>query len=278
MSKYKVVVAFIFLFAVLIVVGSLSRIKNEEEPVVNNLGWVYEQKEASFSLEEVRGYLSEDVNRATDTTIAGVERWVLSADKDRLLLEIGRYDTTQGASDFDGSFPLLSRNGFLCDLSLKRCEQTDIYTRADARAGKWVRWVAWSQGGERLYGHIALDGLGMRTPVFAFNVNNNALELTRGYENRENRDVVAFVPSSAFSSSAKNFVLYDKRKNALLLYDSNNLSSAKRIYDLGSMIDDSYSVIDRVIWSPDEKQLAIKPGYSRGFYLLDLASGRLSAI
>lgn len=214
-------------------------------------------------------------------TIISMTRPLLSQDKTKAIVVFTTFDETQKPSEFDGSIPTLKDDEFICDITTQKCSATDFLAsayRATGLGGEWLWWYKWDSVKNLFYGHLSGEGIGNASPIYVFNLNNNSLQQTTGYNSLDEKEKRARVPAGAFSPSLNKFVMVETNNNKwdLLLYENNNLSTPLKKYDISSMNDTTYngSSIDSVAWSADEKTLVLET--NKQIFTLNLENSEIA--
>lgn len=236
--------------------------------------------------------------RETKTSQISVVNYLelLSQDKSRAIVVSRTFDETKEPMEFDGSLPILKKAEFICNTVIKECSPTDFLDSAYKATGLSVQgydggyagihWFKWDFAKNILYGHLTGDGVGNASPVYIFNSNTKILQQTIGYDSWNDKEKRAEVPNGTFSSSLSKFIMIDEGRSVdnsdnrweLLLYDSNNLSTSLKKFDISIMNDknDSNGRISSVAWSVDEKNLVLET--NKQIYTLNLDSGKITLI
>jgi hypothetical protein len=230
-----------------------------------------------------------------EQTSVFMTRALLSEDKTKAIVVFSTFDETKEPSGFDGSLPVLKADEFMCDIALKKCSPTDLFASAYTAVslgdgiGTWfeyprVRWYRWDSEKNLLYGHLNALGVGTVSPVYIFNVSNESLQWTIGYNSLAEKEKRAEVPNGAFSPSLHKFVMFydstplgnDGSPSDLVLYDSSDLSKPAKIFDSSARRNEACAVsrADSVAWSADEKMLILAA--DNQICTLNLESGELS--
>lgn len=220
--------------------------------------------------------------------VVAMTQTLLSRDTSKVIVVFTTFDATKEPSGFDGSLPALKADEFICDIAKHTCDTADILARAYKATGiqgSWfeypmVRWFQWDSKKNTLYGHLAGEGVGNASPVFAFSATDGSLRKTVGHDSLDTKEKRSEVPAGAFSPSLDKVVMIDEsgKKWSLLLYKSDDLSAPFKTYDVSSMNDAAYgwSRISSVAWSSDETFLVLET--NRQIFILNTATGGITLI
>ena len=239
--------------------------------------------------EEIKKFSGFPDEKETDKTADVVSRIFYSKDKSQAIVSLLTIDSLAPQSEFDASRPVLERKDYLCILSIKQCQQSDLLLSAEENE-KNIVWFHWDSSKGLFYGHSAGEGIGNSSPVVIFDANKKTSQKTSGYGLEYYGEKRAEVPSGVFSPSLQKFIMIDEGRGEnwkpeggnnwkLLLYYTNkehsdNLSRPFHSFDISSLEKDKYDRIASVDWSADEKLLAI--GTDSRIYTLNLETGKIS--
>lgn len=239
--------------------------------------------------ENIKSFSGFPADKKTDKTDYFVSRIFYSKDKSQAIVTLLGVDRTVSPSEFDGSQPIIEKKEYLCILSIKQCQPSDLLFFAE-ESGKDIHWFHWDSSNGLFYGHPAGEGVGNSSPVVVFDANKKTSQKTSGYGLEYYGEKRAEVPSGAFSPSLQKFIMVDEGKGKnwkpeggnnwkLLLYYTNkehsdNLSRPFHSFDISSLEKDKYNRVSSVGWSADEKFLAI--GTDSRIYTLNLETGQIS--
>lgn len=218
--------------------------------------------------------------------IVEMSRVILSANAKQALVVFTTYDHTSEPSGFDGSYPFIKNDDFVCDVAEKKCAPTDLLKYANesvSEISEYYRidqqpWYVWDSEKNLLYGHLNVLGSD-GSPVYIFDLTSKILRYTLGYNSRNKNEKSAVVPNGAFSPSLSKFVMIDNsdfsksRTWHLMLYDSADLSMPIKKYIISTRNKDGrFENISSVAWSSDEKTLVLLTG--REIFTLNLDNGK----
>lgn len=239
--------------------------------------------------ENIKSFSGFPADKKTDKTDSFVSRIFYSKDKSQAIVTLLAVDSTVSPSEFDGSQPVIEKKEYLCILSVKQCQPSDMLSYAE-KSEKGIFWFHWDSSKGLFYGHSAGEGVGNSSPVVIFDINKKISQKTSDYGLEYYGEKRAEVPPGAFSSSLQKFIMIDEGKGKnwkpeggnnwkLLLYytnkeHSNNLSQPFHSFDISSLEKNKYDRITSVGWSADEKLLAI--GTESRIYTLNLETGQIS--
>lgn len=227
--------------------------------------------------------------KGTDkNAVTYIQPYIVSQDKSQSLVAAVTYDETKPPSGFDGSYPMIDAQEFLCNMAAKTCKPSTILEdafQATKEQGSWyrysiVRWIAWDSERNFLYGHRSGEGVGNASPVYAFDASDSSLRKTDGYGSLDMKEKRAEVPAGAFSPLLDRVVMVEEsgQEWSLLLYKTDDLSVPLKTYDVSLMNDTAYGRgrISSVAWSLDEKFLVLET--NRQIFLLNTATGGITLI
>lgn len=239
--------------------------------------------------EEIEKFSGFPVEKKTNKTRTFVSRFFYSKDKSQAIVSFITIDSTASPSEFDGSQPIIEKKEYLCVVSIKQCQPSDLLSSAE-KSEQGIVWFRWDSSKRLFYGHSAGEGIGNSSPVVIFDANKKTSQKTSGYGLEYYGEKRAEVPSGAFSPSLQKFIMVDEGKGKnwkpeggnnwkLLLYYTNkehsdNLSRPFHSFDISSLEKNKYDRITSVGWSADEKLLAI--GTESRIYTLNLETGQIS--
>ncbi|MEK7463122.1 MAG: hypothetical protein AAB621_02030 [Patescibacteria group bacterium] len=239
--------------------------------------------------EKIESFSGFPADKKTDKTDSFASRIFYSKDKSQAIVTLLVVDSTASPSEFDGSQPIIEKKEYLCILSVKQCQPSDLLFSAE-EAEKDIFWFHWDSSKGLFYGHSAGEGVGNSSPVVIFDANKKTSQKTSGYGLEYYGEKRAEVPSGAFSPSLQKFIMIDEGRGEnwkpeggnnwkLLLYYTNkehsdNLSRPFHSFDISSLEKDKYDGVPSVNWSADEKLLAI--GTDNRIYTLNLETGQIS--
>ena len=241
------------------------------------------------NFEEITKFYGFPIEETTNKIKTFVHRILYSKDKSQVLVIFRTEDNTTPESEFDGSQTLLEEKEYLCIISIKKCQPSDLLLSAE-KSEKNIGFIHWDSSKGFFYGHAGGEGIGNSSPVVIFDANKKIFQKTSGYGLEYYGENRAEVPPGAFSPSLQKFIMIDEGKGKnwkpeggnnwkLLLYytnreHSNNLSLPFHSFDISSLEKNKYERISSVDWSADEKLLAI--GTERTIYTLNLETGQIS--
>ena len=269
-----------------VLINRYSRVNNSTEEFQVTIA-TKEIKSVTNPMSDLKTYSGLPSETTNGKTNVGMEMLILSQDQTKALVTFSTRDATKELNEFDGSLPLLSVAEFICESATKKCSETDILAAAYKAAGvsgDWFQnrilwWTKWDSVKNTLYGHLNGEGIGSASPVYIFNINNNSLQQTIGYNSMDKKAKKANVPAGYLSPSLNKFVMTEEDGNVLnvLLYNSTDLTAPLKKYDVSVAYNDKSAgagTIHAVAWSVDEKMLVLET--QEKIFTLDLDNDEVS--
>ncbi len=196
---------------------------------------------------------------------------LVSRDRSRAVVAIITYEAKDVSNKADEIGPVLRLDHYLCSITEKNCQKTDILTQdyqgIEPKEKENLLWSTWDSAKNLLFGHLVLNGMDS-SPVYVCDTQNKTCNKTEKINSLANDSERRIVPQGSFSPSLDSFIVINQHDVPYMekgklwelnLYSSKNLSEPLRTYDISAAIETdenfSYDSVYSIVWSRDEKSI-----------------------